>query len=444
MSKGGRDRREALAEQADRTAKEVRRFATDGGRLGIVQAPPGSGKTWLLVATVVAARKAKMRVAVAAQTNSQADEICRRLAREDKGWTIIRFAGGTGRPKDLGKNVSWETETKELPSGPTIVVGTAAKWGMVNIFEPFDIVLIDEAWQMGWADFMLLAQVAPNFVLIGDPGQIPPVVTIEVCRWETAPRPPHVAAPQAIVEDRSLNPQRWDLPGTRRLPSDTAALVRPFYDFPFEAFAEPGERQVLLEGKGARLEERALDLLRGGTVVGLTIPTPDTGPPLERDDEIAAIAASVVKQLLRRGARFRINGAARKLDLTDIGIASTHRAMNSALAFALPKEIRNKVAVDTPERWQGLERPVMIIVHPLSGTLRPSAFDLETGRLCVMASRHTAGMIVVSRDHLFDTLAECIPTAAQPFGRKDVEGRGLKDNLEFWTSLLRDGRTVNL
>jgi hypothetical protein len=151
-----------------------------------------------------------------------------------------------------------------------------------------------------------------------------------------------------------------------------------------------------------------------------------------------------VKQLIRRGARFRINGSARKLDPTDIGIASTHRAMNSALGFALPKELRNKVAVDTPERWQGLEPPVMIIVHPLSGTLRPSAFDLETGRLCVMASRHTAGMIAVSRDHLSDTLAECIPAAAQPFGRKDVEGRGLRDNLEFWTSLLRDGRIVNL
>lgn len=42
----------------------------------------------------------------------------------------------------------------------------------------------------------------------------------------------------------------------------------------------------------------------------------------------------------------------------------------------------------------------MIAVHPLSGVLRPSAFDLETGRLCVMASRHLAGMVVLGRDHL--------------------------------------------
>ena len=98
--------------------------------------------------------------------------------------------------------------------------------------------------------------------------------------------------------------------------------------------------------------------------------------------------------------------------------------------------------MDTPERWQGLECKVMILVHPLSGVLRPSAFDLETGRLCVMASRHRAGMIVLTRDHLRTTLSEFIPTASQAIGRKDVEGRGLRDNLEFWTRLSSAGRVV--
>ena len=38
------------------------------------------------------------------------------------------------------------------------------------------------------------------------------------------------------------------------------------------------------------------------------------------------------------------------------------------------------------------------MVHPLSGVVTPSDFDLETGRLCVMASRHKAGLIVLTRD----------------------------------------------
>ena len=69
------------------------------------------------------------------------------------------------------------------------------------------------------------------------------------------------------------------------------------------------------------------------------------------------------------------------------------------MALRLDKKM-SEVSVDTPERWQGLECKVMVMVHPLSGVVRPSAFDLETGRLCVMASRHKAGLLVVTRDHL--------------------------------------------
>src|SRR6185503_1599635 len=112
------------------------------------------------------------------------------------------------------------------------------------------------------------------------------------------------------------------------------------------------------------------------------------GPPLEQDLEVAESATKVVKALLARGAQVADEHEKRKLVATDIGLCATHRSMNTALDLALPRELRGRVRVDTPERWQGLECKVMIVVHPLSGTVRPSAFDLDTGRLCVMASRH--------------------------------------------------------
>ena len=65
----------------------------------------------------------------------------------------------------------------------------------------YDIMVIDEAWQMGWSDFMLCWQVSGRFVLIGDPGQIPPIVSIKVQRWETSPRAPHQPAPELILAD---------------------------------------------------------------------------------------------------------------------------------------------------------------------------------------------------------------------------------------------------
>jgi hypothetical protein len=118
----------------------------------------------------------------------------------------------------------------------------------------------------------------------------------------------------------------------------------------------------------------------------------------------------------------------------DVGITSSHRVMNSALSAALGPWA-NQIRVDTPERWQGLERPVMIAIHPLSGVSDPSAFDLETGRLCVMASRHQVGFIMLTRDHVGETLRNYVPAANQAPGRPDIVGRGHDAHLRFWTQL---------
>jgi hypothetical protein len=151
-------------------------------RLAVVKAPPGSGKTYLLIQAVHHARQRRQRVAVACQTNAQADDVCRRLSRDYPTVAVVRFAGGGNQEVDLGRTVTWTTDKRDLPPGPCVVVGTTAKWGLVEIEDPFDVLLVDEAWQMAWKDFMLCGQVAERFVLIGDPGQIPPVVTLDVSR----------------------------------------------------------------------------------------------------------------------------------------------------------------------------------------------------------------------------------------------------------------------
>lgn len=431
----------SLEQQARVVERDLRDHVLDRGRLAVVQAPPGSGKTWLLLKTVESAFKNKLRVAIATQTNAQANDICERIVRDYPRMPAVRFASGGATEHAFGGNVQWVTKTDDLPDGPSVVVATAAKWGLVTVGECFDVLFVEEAWQLSWADFMLLGQVAERFVLIGDPGQIAPVVSIEVARWETSPRPPHLAAPRVIIDDPRLKPERFNLPATRRLPHDTAALVQPFYDFPFGAFAAPGSRAVLCtDGRRRTAVDRAIDALGDGSVVALTVPTPDTGPPIEYDDELAKVAANVVARLLDREARARIDGGTAALTPADIGMVATHRVMNAAIEGALPRKLRGAVRVDTPERWQGLERKVMVAVHPLSGVMRPSAFDLATGRLCVMASRHKAGLVVVARDHVAETLRDFIPTADQPVGRPDAAGRGLQDNLVLWDTLARGGR----
>jgi hypothetical protein len=299
------------------------------------------------------------------------------------------------------------------------------------------VLLVDEAWQMAWCDLMPLGAVAAEFVLIGDPGQIPPVVTVETGRFETSARPPHFPAPEVILGDTELRAraQVLELPATRRLPNESLGYVQDFYDFQFDAWSSPGERGIEINARADTAVARALRGLSGATVAAITIPTDNAGPPLERDDALATLVASAVSQALDGGAQVRKDGAVHPLRPEDIGITATHRVMNTALHLALPAGLRGRVVVDTPERWQGLERDLMIAVHPLSGTVKPSEFDLETGRLCVMISRHRAGLLLVTRDHIGETLARNVPSASQPVGRPDVAGRGHHIHLGLWRRL---------
>ena len=65
-------------------------------------------------------------------------------------------------------------------------------------------------------------------------------------------------------------------------PHDAVSLLQSFYDFPFSAYAGPGERALLLDRDGRKGASAALDLLSAGSVAGVTLPTPSSGPPLSK------------------------------------------------------------------------------------------------------------------------------------------------------------------
>jgi hypothetical protein len=408
----------------------------------VIPAPPGSGKTHVLIRLGVLAAHARERVAVVTQTNAQADDFCRRMAEEYPAIPVVRFAASDSPDLELGDSVTQIRKERELPMGACLVVATGAKWASLREDADFDITLVDEAWQMKWADFMLVSRVAPRFVLIGDPGQIEPTVTIDTHRWETARRPPHRSAPEIVLADPTLPTVMHELPVSTRLPHDTVQLLQCFYDFRFESWSAEEERHLVVgKSRATHGVDAAIDRLRDATVACLTLPTPEGGPPVEEDLELAATVAELVRRLLERGVRVQTEDGEDDLLPQDIGVTATHRVMNARIEDALG-DLAAAVRVDTPERWQGLERKLMIAVHPLSGVTDPSAFDLSTGRLCVMTSRHRVGLIVVTRDHVGETLATHLPTADQPVGRPDSTGRGHAQHVAPWEWLERNERVV--
>lgn len=410
--------------------KSLHDYLAAGGRLAVVKAPPGSGKTHTLIEVLSSLVGSGMQIAVAAQTNSQADDMCARWAKDYPMIPVTRFSSkAIASSVNSGIATRLVTDKKDLAAGPGVTVATTARWSLTDLSSEFDLLAIDEAWQMSWADLMQCATVSGKFLMIGDPGQIPPVVAVDVRRWETSPRAPHAPAPEVVLSEPTLEAIRFvgSLPACRRLPHESVDFVRPFYDFSFESYVPPGQR-------GLELKNGWGDALATGCPLALTIPTPDYGPPIELDHDIASGVAKVVGELLGRGAVLRFGNRKRPLAPEDIGITSSHRVMNAALAGSLGGLARH-VRVDTPERWQGLERPLMIAVHPLSGVTDPSAFDLETGRLCVMASRHQVGFVMLTRDHVGETLRDYVPSAEQAPGRPDVVGRGHDAHLKFWSQL---------
>ena len=438
-TRDGAAHRDRLRKQMARIAADVWKRASSERSVTVISSPPGAGKTSTLIEIVGLVLKARRRVGVACQTNAQAEDVCTRLVKVLGSGRVTRFISSTASPDPPCDGCLVASKADAIEDGPHVVVGTAAKWALIEKAPEVDLIIVDEAWQMALSTFLPLLRFCDRFVLIGDPGQIPPVVSAATERWETSRNPPHRAAPDVLIERLELKP--ISLPATWRLPFDTARLIRDFYEFDFESAALAGERT--LEFKKVRGEagaaDRALDRLARGSIARLVVPMPSAGGLVANDPDVAAAAAEVVGRALDRVATFTArddeNPAPRRLEPTDIGIAATHRVLVQAIATRLPARYRDQVKVDTAERWQGLQRELMVVVHPLSSMVNPGEFDLETGRLCVMASRHRSGLVVVGREHIGATLEGILPVASQPLGQPDAFARGLKRHRAFWHHL---------
>ncbi len=85
-------------------------------------------------------------------------------------------------------------------------------------------------------------------------------------------------------------------------------------------------------------------------------------------------------------------------------MGTAHRDQAAAVRAALTELGVTDVTVDTANRLQGREFDVTVVLHPLSGRPDATAFHLETGRLCVLASRHRHACIVICRAGVTDLL----------------------------------------
>lgn len=361
--------------------------AWSGDPAVIVPSPPGSGKTRLVALLAAAlAHRAELRIGIAAQTREQAVEIARRVAQIGAPARLM-WAAKDPRP-DSGTTPAVSGPAIRFPDqGGGILIATTARWLFSDPARVgCDLMIVDEAWQATYADLGALGAHAAQIVCVGDPGQIDPVVTGQTARWRTHPHGPHVPAPQALRAAHGDAIAVVTLRHTWRLGPVTTALIQPAF-YPDLAFTSRRPPEHLTSDTGTDLPEIAHQQV-----------TVTAGPG---DPALVTACATRARALLTT----TVNTAegTRPLGAADLAVVCAHVTQAAAVRATLAEH--PDLLVGTANQLQGLERPAVIVMHPLAGYRDTNGFTADTGRACVMLSRHRAHLTVILDDHTHHLLA---------------------------------------
>ncbi|TCR15907.1 AAA domain-containing protein [Streptomyces sp. BK205] len=376
----------------------------------VVDSPPGAGKSTLVIRAAQELTAGGERPIIVAQTNNQVDDLIENLTEKHPAIPVGRLSATGYSPPPALVCLANTTVGRTLDdlAGCQIIVGTAAKWATVRD-STFGWAILDESYQMR-SDMLL--QIVERFdrgLFVGDPGQLDPFTIVGTERWIGLPHDPTQNGVSVMLEHNPGIPVHR-LPVSWRLPSSAAPTVNEaFYPFTgFTAGTDHGTRALEFDTAGFGSTDLDETLTMAFTT-GWALHELKRRHVPRTDTETIQTAANLAGRLLERGAvaTCERNPDGRPLTARDIAIGVVHRDQADLVRTALTRTGHPDapdVAVDTANRLQGREFEVVIVVHPLSGRRDATAFHLETGRLCVLASRHRQACIVVAREGIADLL----------------------------------------
>ncbi|MCW2880642.1 MAG: Superfamily and helicase and helicase subunit-like protein [Sphaerisporangium sp.] len=358
----------------------------------VVDSPPGAGKSTLVVRAAGHLAAAGEPLMIIAQTNEQVDDLIVRLAAEHPGLPIGRLSAADYLvPERVMGKASVGTKLPEL-GDPAVVVATADKWAWVGD-RRWPWAIVDEAYQMRSDKLLRIAGLFERALFVGDPGQLDPFSIVEGERWAGLSWDPLQSAVAVLLRHNPGLPVHR-LPVSWRLPATAAPVVsEAFYPFTgFKAGTGPGERRLSFAVQGMRT---AYDLaLEEAAASGWALYELPSRHTVRTDAEAVQAVAVLATRLLQRAPLTFSERGERPVTPERIAVGAAHRDQVAAIqAAGLPAG----VTVDTANRLQGREYDVTIILHPLSGRRDATAFHLESGRLCVLTSRHRHACVVVAR-----------------------------------------------
>jgi hypothetical protein len=421
----------------------------------LLKASAGAGKSYLLRRLVAGTLEHPRcaRVAVVAFMNRQIFPLAVELGKELGSGRVCLFVSNDrwgDVPDEAHQVCSVVTSTSNIPVSCEVVVSTSHKLGAINELNrqknhlgaghngsaPYDVLFVDEAWQLAHHLFDKVSKAAPISVGVGDVGQLPPL-EIGTNPWRGDPAfNPYRAWPTEFNGDERTT--AFELPAVWRPAVGHLPLWRAFYPEwgELNCVAGPGDRQMT----AGALSGVSRDVW---AQVGTGVPTllEVDGLPAPEAADVDLPLLSVVESLLDDlfAAGFSLHQTRYDSAGTPTGktaemcsggdhadplvavLATRNQAVDDATDIVERLGARHgltelDLVASTVDSWQGQTNGLTVVVHPLSGATQLDEFNSAFGRLAVACTRATHGLLMVTRPGLETLLSEAPARPGTPFG----------------------------
>lgn len=418
----------------------------------LLKAAAGAGKSYALKRMVdeALAHPRCTRVGVTAFANKQifplAEELGQTLGKERV--CLFVSADQNANVSDSTRDAATVVSTiAAVPAESAVIVATSHMLGFTgynlrshlpaaaNGERLFDVLFVDEAWQLPLHRYRAVERHASIAVGVGDVGQLPPLDPGQNPWRGDRGYNPYRAWPTAYDGDSKT----WsvELPAVWRPTRAQLELWRAFYA-DWEALtcvAGPDDRTVVTHGlKGAAAAVWGQVGTGVPTLVevsGLAEPdAADIDPPLlsvvERWlDELLAGGFELHEKLYDSTGLPSGDAVIKSSDPQDRTLIAVLATRNQAVDDA--EEMVDRLATkynlpdgvlvaSTVDSWQGQTNAITVAIHPLSGASELDEFNAAFGRLAVTSTRATHGLLMVSRAGLDDLLESAPPRPGTPLG----------------------------
>ncbi len=361
-----------------------------------IQGPPGTGKTYTGAHVIRTLVDAGLRVGVTAMSHAAIDNLMQAVVDRFAEEGVSENLRAVRKAKEGSvRGIRYVDDNASVARGDfNVIAGTTWLFASKPMREhPVDVLVVDEAGQLGLADTVAATISATNVILLGDPQQLPQVSQAV-----------HPGGAGASALEHLLD-------GDLTVPPDRGVLLETTWRM------HPDVCEFISEVMyGGKLHSHPSCV--GQSAVGQTglrwLRAEHTGRSTESAEEAAIVVAKVLELLGRPWTDQ--HGTTRPLTVSDFMVVAPYNDQRRCITEALRADPTTRgVEVGTVDKFQGQEAAVVLFSMTTSSSEfmpRTADFLFSKNRLNVAISRARCLAYLVCTDELLDTRARDVDEMA--------------------------------